>query len=289
MDALVKIFDEFRSRVRSPIWGTIGLYVILLNWKAFYFLLFADVSVPEKFSFWDENVTHEWLIYYPLALGIVSVVTVPWIRLGFTWVNKSADLKLHFIQSTQKTLKDTIDVEADTRLKQAADAAEAMREQQKINRAKRLQEADEVGGEELVSEIKEDRKADERTKYPKLSEIEKWIVHILCVRNFQGFALVLSHNLKATDRLEGKLYVTDRDNNWLTVAFDRLTPKQNLELRAGLKTLTELNYLTETDDMYWEVNLPIFDFWENYVSGEKIEHPVWFREEFDAATISPEV
>jgi len=77
MDALVKIFDEFRSRIRSPIWGTIVLYAILLNWKAFYFLLFADVSVPEKFSFWDENVTHEWLIYYPLALGVVSVVTVP--------------------------------------------------------------------------------------------------------------------------------------------------------------------------------------------------------------------
>ena len=131
MDALEKIFDELRSRIRSPIWGTIGLYVILLNWKAFYFLLFADASVPEKFSFWDENVTHEWLIYYPLALGVDSVVTVPWIRLGLTWVNRSADLKLHNIQSTQKTLKDTIDVEADTRLKQAVDAAEAVREQQK--------------------------------------------------------------------------------------------------------------------------------------------------------------
>ena len=151
-----------------------------------------------------------------------------------------------------------------------------------------MQEADEVGGEDLVNEIKEDRKADERTKYPKLSEIEKWIVHILCVRNLKGFALELSHDLRATDRVKGKLYVTDRDNNWLIVAFDRLTPKQNLEFRAGLKTLTELNYLTETDDTYWEVKFSIFDLWENYVSGTKIEPPVWYREETNNAIIAPE-
>ena len=274
MDALVKIFDEFRSRVRSPIWGTIGLYVILLNWKAFYFLLFADVSVPEKFSFWDENATHEWLIYYPLALGVVSVVTVPWIRLGFTQVNKFADLKLHNIKSTQRTLKDTIDVEADTRLKQAVDAAEAVREQQKINRAKRLQEAGEVGGEEHINEIKEDREENEDHEYPELSEIEKWIVHILCVRNLRGIQIG-DLNSQVISKVENDqpLYVFDHKLNFLFVIQNRITPKQNLELRAGLQTLVDLNYLNRlnsTDD-YWVVTLQLFDAWEKYVSDEKIE------------------
>lgn len=291
MDALVKIFDEFRSRIRSPIWGTIGLYVILLNWKAFYFLLFADVSVPEKFSFWDENVTHEWLIYYPLILGVISVVAVPWIRVAFTWVNKSADLKLHFIQSTQKTLKDTIDVEADTRLKQAVDAAEAVREQQKIDRAKRLQEAGEVGGEELINEIKEDREADEDREYPELSEIEKWIVHILCVRNLHGIQLGdLNRQMISQVENDQQLYVFDHKLNFLVVIQNRITPKQNLELRAGLQTLVDLNYLNKlnsTDD-YWVVTLQLFDAWEKYVSDEKIEHPVWYTEETNNAINGPE-
>ena len=291
MDALVKIFDEFRSRIRSPIWGTIGLYVILLNWKAFYFLLFADVSVPEKFSFWDENVTHEWLIYYPLILGVISVVAVPWIRVAFTWVNKSADLKLHFIQSTQKTLKDTIDVEADTRLKQAVDAAEAVREQQKIDRAKRLQEAGEVGGEELINEIKEDREADEDREYPELSEIEKWIVHILCVGNLRGIQLGdLNRQMISQVENDQQLYVFDHKLNFLVVIQNRITPKQNLELRAGLQTLVDLNYLNKlnsTDD-YWVVTLQLFDAWEKYVSDEKIEHPVWYTEETNNAINGPE-
>ena len=291
MDALVKIFDEFRSRIRSPIWGTIGLYVILLNWKAFYFLLFADVSVPEKFSFWDENVTHEWLIYYPLILGVISVVAVPWIRVAFTWVNKSADLKLHFIQSTQKTLKDTIDVEADTRLKQAVDAAEAVREQQKIDRAKRLQEAGEVGGEELINEIKEDREADEDREYPELSEIEKWIVHILCVRNLRGIQLGdLNRQMISQVENDQQLYVFDHKLNFLVVIQNRITPKQNLELRAGLQTLVDLNYLNKlnsTDD-YWVVTLQLFDAWKKYVSDEKIEHPVWYTEETNNAINGPE-
>ena len=291
MDVLEKIFDELRSRIRSPIWGTIGLYVILLNWKAFYFLLFADASVPEKFSFWDENVTHEWLIYYPLALGVVSVVTVPWIRLGLTWVNRSADLKLHNIQSTQKTLKDTIDVEADTRLKQAVDAAEAVSEQQKIDRAKRLQEAREVGGEALINEIKEDREANEDSEYAELSVIEKWIVHIVCVMNLKGILLGdSSRQVISTLVNDQQLYVFGLKRNFLVVVEDRITPKQNLELRAGLQTLVGLNYLNRlnsTDD-YWVVTLQLFDVWEKYVSGEKIEHPIWYREETNNAINGPE-
>lgn len=289
MDALVKIFDEFRSRIRSPIWGTIGLYVILLNWKAFYFLLFADVSVPEKFSFWDENVTHEWLIYYPLALGVGSVVIVPWIRLGLTWANRPADLKLHRLQATQKNDKIIHDLETETKLQDALAKEEAVREQQKIDRAKRLQEAGEVGGEELINEIKEDREADESTGYPELTEIEKWIVHILCAWNLKGIQLVLGNHPDVSKWLNDTLVGRDRSQKCLLVAFNRLTPKQNLELRSGLQNLAELGYFIAIEHGSWEVKFPIFDLWENYVSGEKIEHPVWSREETNAAMISPEV
>ena len=281
MDALGKIFDEFRSRVRSPIWGTIGLYVILLNWKAFYFLLFADVSVPEKFSFWDENVTHEWLICYPLILGVISIVAVPWIRVGFTQVNKFADLKLHNIQSTHRNDKELHDQAEEDKLEEAI-------ENQKIERAKRLKEAEKVGDKDLVKELRFNREVDEQTGYPKLSEIEKWIVYILCTRNLKGIQLVLGGHPDVSELLKDALFAIGRSQNYLLVAFTRLTPKQNLELRSGLKNLVEFGYLIDTEHGSWEVRLPIFDLWENYVSGEKIEHPVWYREETNNAIIAPE-
>ena len=270
MDALVKIFDEFRSRVRSPIWGTIGLYVILLNWKAFYFLLFADVSVPEKFSFWDENVTHDWLIYYPLALGVVSVVTVPWIRLGFTWVNKFADLKLHNIQSTHRNDKKIQNLAEDERLEKAI-------ENQKIERAKRLKEAEKVGDEDLVKELRLNREVDEQTGYPKLTKIEKWIVYILCTKDLDGIQHSKKISASNSVKAQGQRYFIDSDRKILVVPFGALTPKQSLELKEGLSNLYDLGYLSATDNGM-EVMLPIFDLWENYVRGEKIEHPVWFRE-----------
>lgn len=282
MDALVKIFDEFRSHVRSPIWGTIGLYVILLNWKAFYYLLFADVSVPEKFSFWDENVSHKWLIYYPLALGVVSVVTVPWIRLGFTWVNMSADLKLHNIQSTHRNEKKIHDRAEEDKLEEAI-------ENQKIERTKRLKEAEKVGDEDLVKELRLNREVDEQTGYPKFTEIEKWIVHILCVMNLKGMQLGDVNRADISSMGGDQLYVLDRNRNFLVVAHNRLTPKQDLELKAGLQKLEELGLLNKAASEFWEVTLPLIHLWENYVSGEEIEHPVWFREKGSRLTSSTEI
>lgn len=275
MDALVNILDEFRSRVRSPIWGTIGLYVILLNWKAFYFLLFADVSIPEKFSFWDENVTHEWLIYYPRALGVVSVLIIPWIRVGLAWVNKFADRKLHYIQSTQRNDKKIHDLAEETKLQDALAREEAVREQQKINRAKRLQEAGEVGGEELINEIKKDREAEEDREYPELSEIEKWIVHIVNTMDLHRITLEQPNFDQSKSKFKHKAFKVEGKELFLSER--EIAPMDSLELRHRLNNLVSLWYLDMITKDQWKVEPHISALWENSIEGQKIKGPRWFK------------
>lgn len=269
MDAFVKIFDELRSRIRSPIWGTIGLYAILLNWKAFYFLLFADVSVPEKFSFWDENVTHEWLIYYPLILGVISVVAVPRIRVALTWVNKLADLKLYRLQEMQKNDKKIHDLETETKLQDAIATGEAVREQQKIDRAKRLQEAGEVGGEELINEIKEDREAGEDGEYPELTETEKWLINLLVEEKLTAVQIV---NYANGER--GNWYAFHKTKGVLYLLPDQLKHRDKLSLTNTLAALTSKGVLSEATNG-WSIEQLAAIIWEDQLKGTEIIKPNW--------------
>lgn len=277
MDALGKIFDEFRSRIRSPIWGTIGLYVILLNWKAFYFLLFADVSVPEKFSFWDENVTHEWLIYYPLILGVAWVVTVPWIRLGFTWVNRSADLKLHRLQTTQKNDKKIHDLETETKLQDALAKEEAVREQQKIDRAKRLQEAGEVGGEDLINEIRFSRGT---INDPEFTEVEKWLINLLVEEELTTVQIVDYANEE-----RGVWYSFDKTEGVLYLLPDQLKIRDRISLTNTLATLTSKGVLSEVTNG-WSVEILAAIIWADQLKGSEILEPNWTQSEVGGGNTS---
>jgi len=182
-------------------------------------------------------------------------------------VNWSADLKLHIIQSTHRNDKKIHDRAEEDKLEEAI-------ENQKIERTKRLKEAEKVGDEDLVKELRLNREVDEQTGYPKLTEIEKWIVHILCVMNLKGIQLGDVNSADISSMVGDQLYVLDRNRNFLLVAHTRLNPKQDLELKAGLQKLVDLGFLDRTAIDFWGVTLPLLHLWENYVSGEKFEEPV---------------
>lgn len=79
MDSIREIFDAISNRIRSPVFGSIAIMFLIINWKPTFYLLFSDVSARSKFIFFDANTTTTSLLAKPVLLGIAFAVVAPWI------------------------------------------------------------------------------------------------------------------------------------------------------------------------------------------------------------------
>lgn len=149
MDYLKEYLEAWSSRVKSPVVGSIILSYVIFNWKAFYYLLFAETSAAVRIRFFDLN-TRGWDSFiFPVVIGVVLAVGLPWINLlgsllALKPMQRSRDLQIN----------ESIRVKAQ-RLSAEADLSEqqSRRERAKIEQERNLQIAESVGGESLRNEI----------------------------------------------------------------------------------------------------------------------------------------
>ncbi len=85
LDLFRDIYDSISQRLRSPFWGYILVSFIFLNWKPLYFLFFADVSVLEKFSYFDETASYASLFALPVLLGVAVALLAPYVSNFGSW------------------------------------------------------------------------------------------------------------------------------------------------------------------------------------------------------------
>ncbi len=160
--------EAFSQRLRSPIIGSIILAVLLLNWKALLYLVFADQPVAVKFHFFDMNTTAWTLYILPVAIGVTYAFAVPWVRLAGAWVAKTPTDRLRKLQSDTALDQKIYRSKKEAELEKAEADAEAAREQRKIDAADRLKQAEEIDGSRVAEEIKEER---EKQKTVDLADI----------------------------------------------------------------------------------------------------------------------
>lgn len=138
--------EAFNSRIKSPFFGYYLFFLIIKNWKVFFYLFFTDVSALEKFEYFELKTTNSSLIYYPIFFSVISVLIYPWFKYLFSIL-------------TQKPiqLKKTLEIELESRILNKKYLLESQRgkliETQEQNLiAKRKQEIDSMEDEKTQNE-----------------------------------------------------------------------------------------------------------------------------------------
>lgn len=81
MDAIKEIIVAYFQRIRTPVLGSIILVFVAVNWKAIYFVLFAEVSPELKFIHWDEHTDQNSLYFIPAWIGAGIAIGGPFLSL----------------------------------------------------------------------------------------------------------------------------------------------------------------------------------------------------------------
>lgn len=139
METFKELITAYTQRVRSPIFGSIILAFILINWQPIFYVIFADNSVRARFEYWDQNMVW-WRYSLPVLVGILFGLFSPKISL---WTSKiiakdiNARRSLEVEQASKITeLKETLLNERNARIEQEITRAE------QEQRVKNIQDAD---------------------------------------------------------------------------------------------------------------------------------------------------
>lgn len=85
--------DHFKTRLSSPLLMSIFVSFVLINWQAFYYLIFSGTPtissvdnwwIKSKFSYWDEYMNW-WRYLLPVPIGLAYVFFGPKLSI---WVAK---------------------------------------------------------------------------------------------------------------------------------------------------------------------------------------------------------
>ncbi|AVW93213.1 hypothetical protein [Celeribacter baekdonensis] len=105
MDFLKSIFDAWDERIRSPILGSILFIYLACNWRALFFLFFADDTAAERLAYFDSHTSLWSTLIFPLVGGLVLAWLAPWVKFGGAWVAKKANLALAKLQEGEASDK----------------------------------------------------------------------------------------------------------------------------------------------------------------------------------------
>ncbi|WP_243612525.1 type IV secretion system protein [Shimia aestuarii] len=80
MEYLKELYEAWGARVKSNVLGSIAIAFIFVNWKALFFVAFADVRVVTKFNYFDENTSLLTLAFLPMLIGFALSLGLPFIN-----------------------------------------------------------------------------------------------------------------------------------------------------------------------------------------------------------------
>lgn len=171
MDFLKDAFEAFDQRIRSPIVGSIGIAFVVMNWKPIWFLFFSEVTVEEKFHFFEANR----LYALPILIGLVFGLAMPWIRLGGAWAATVPSRKLRRMQFDQAHDQKTYRLTKDAEVQAAQAKLDEARERRLIDAGKRLEEAEQLLGSGIAEDLIEQRQVVEGVLQREPKDILDWL------------------------------------------------------------------------------------------------------------------
>ncbi|MBO9445501.1 hypothetical protein [Ruegeria sp. R14_0] len=159
LDFLKDLSEAWSQRLRSPIIGSIAISFFAVNWQPIWYLLFADRPVRQKFLYFDANTSFFSLAVFPVLAGVILAMATPWLRTLGAWWAQRPNLRMNSIQHKAAHDLKVLEILMETERVDAEANLQAKQERAKIEAARRLEEAGEVGGEELKEDIEKDRQS----------------------------------------------------------------------------------------------------------------------------------
>ncbi|MCW9042714.1 MAG: type IV secretion system protein [Pseudopelagicola sp.] len=80
MEYLKELYEAWGARVKSNVLGSTIVAFIFVNWKALFFIAFADVRVVTKFNYFDANTSLVTLALLPVLIGFTLSLGLPFIN-----------------------------------------------------------------------------------------------------------------------------------------------------------------------------------------------------------------
>ena len=198
IDFLKQIVDAAGDRIRSPFLGSIVVVVIGYNWRALFYLVFANKPVRARILYFDANTDVLSLLVYPAVLGIIAALLMPWVAVVGAWFAQQPKATLHKVQhgaASQRRIEEYQTKRAEEEALAGFEAAqddrriqaqekraekeeakarlEAAEEQRTIDAAKRLKDAGDVNKSTSDTIAAERQTQSEKIKNAKLEADEK--------------------------------------------------------------------------------------------------------------------
>lgn len=152
METFKDFFEALENRVKSPVFGSILVSFIAINWKELFFLFFANTPVLDRLSYFEEGTGLISLLVMPLIVGTLIAILAPWVKFGGTYL---ARLPVQKTKSVQNTMVHQLLVEKQ-KLEDTRRSYQASKEQTLIEQAKRDQEVkNQIDNEQIRTELEE--------------------------------------------------------------------------------------------------------------------------------------
>lgn len=101
LDLIRQCIENFTDRIRSPILGSVTIAFFAFNWKAFYFLFFAEAPTWLRVWYFEQNTDLHSLFSYPIVGGISLALIKPWVTYAGSWVAKFPNFFLYRLQQSE--------------------------------------------------------------------------------------------------------------------------------------------------------------------------------------------
>lgn len=85
MEFLKEFLDEGRSRIKSNVFASVFFAFVAVNWQPLYLVAFENIDALSKFKFFEDNTTWQSLYVYPLIIGALLAVGLPFINNMAHW------------------------------------------------------------------------------------------------------------------------------------------------------------------------------------------------------------
>lgn len=152
MGDIKEIFEALITRVRSPLFGYFSLSFFVTNWKAIFYLLFADVDLISCFEYFEANTYINSLLWIPLGISILVALVYPWIQYVFIYATSFPINRRNKINA--KAESDLLLVKID--LENKRNELIRQKELQIIEKAKIDESIENIGSEEAREKVKKE-------------------------------------------------------------------------------------------------------------------------------------
>ncbi|MBU2934815.1 MULTISPECIES: hypothetical protein [Pacificibacter] len=85
MEFIKEFLDEGRSRIKSNVFVSVVFAFVVLNWQSLYFVAFENTDALSKFKFFEDNANWQSLYLYPLVVGSLLAVGLPFVNNMAHW------------------------------------------------------------------------------------------------------------------------------------------------------------------------------------------------------------